>query len=94
MWAHLAETFPAHVIRAWMGDTRAIAAKHYLQVTDEHFRKAVHFPVQYQTAGPGTGMQHQPGDNARLATCNSAQKDATPSMTEGCMGWAIQDSNL
>jgi integrase len=36
----LMEDFPAHVVCAWMGNTPKVAAKHYLQVTDEHFTKA------------------------------------------------------
>ena len=31
---------PMHVVCDWLGNTREVAAKHYLQVTDEHFRKA------------------------------------------------------
>ncbi len=37
----LAETFPLHVVCAWIGNSSAIAAKHYLQVTDEHFDRAI-----------------------------------------------------
>jgi hypothetical protein len=37
----LAETYPVHVVCKWMGNTEHIAAKHYLQVTDDHFEKAV-----------------------------------------------------
>ena len=37
----LAETFPLHVVCAWIGNSSVIAAKHYLQVTDEHFNRAV-----------------------------------------------------
>jgi integrase len=36
----LMETFPAHVVCAWLGNTEAVAKKHYLQVTDDHFRRA------------------------------------------------------
>jgi integrase len=36
----LAETFPAHVVCAWMGNSEAVAKEHYLQVTDEHFKAA------------------------------------------------------
>ena len=32
--------FPLHVVCAWMGNTTAIAARHYLRVTDEHFAAA------------------------------------------------------
>jgi len=33
----LAETYPLHVVCAWMGNSQPVAAKHYLQVTDDHF---------------------------------------------------------
>ena len=42
----LAERFPLHVVTAWMGNSELVAAKHYLQVTDDHFSKAVRNPVQ------------------------------------------------
>lgn len=35
------EKFPLHVACAWIGNSQAIAAKHYLQVTDDHFEKAI-----------------------------------------------------
>ena len=38
----LAETFPLHVVVSWLGNSQLIAAKHYLQVTDEHFAEATH----------------------------------------------------
>ncbi len=40
----LTETFPLHVVTTWLGNSQLIAAKHYLQVTDEHFDKASHNP--------------------------------------------------
>ena len=36
----LAETYPIHVVCAWLGNSRAVAQSHYLQVTDAHFEKA------------------------------------------------------
>ena len=36
----LCERFPIHVVTAWLGNTTEIAIKHYLQVTNEHFRSA------------------------------------------------------
>lgn len=49
----LAASFPIHVVCSWLGNTEAIAAKHYLQVRDEDFSRAaksgavaVHIPVQ------------------------------------------------
>ncbi len=42
----LAETYPLHVVVSWLGNSQLIAAKHYLQVTDEHFAKATHNQTQ------------------------------------------------
>ena len=36
----LAESFPIHVVCEWIGNSEAVARKHYLQVTDAHFAKA------------------------------------------------------
>ena len=36
----LAESWPEHVVCAWIGNSRAVARKHYLQVTEEHFQRA------------------------------------------------------
>jgi integrase len=36
----LAERFPLHVVCAWLGNSPRVASKHYLQVTEGHFRKA------------------------------------------------------
>lgn len=50
----LSEIFPSHVVCAWLGNSRVVAEKHYLQTTEEHFARAieeaVHNPVQ-QPAG-------------------------------------------
>ena len=36
-----ADKFPSHVCEAWLGHSEAIANRHYRQVTEEHFEKAV-----------------------------------------------------
>jgi integrase len=36
----LAAQFPIHVVCSWIGNTAMIAAKHYLQVTDDYFALA------------------------------------------------------
>ena len=33
--------FPSHVVCAWLGNSRAVAAKHYLQVTDDDYTAAL-----------------------------------------------------
>src|SRR5262249_24790143 len=37
----LAARYPIHVVCAWIGNTARIAVKHYLQVTDDYFARAV-----------------------------------------------------
>ncbi|WP_417392053.1 tyrosine-type recombinase/integrase [Gimesia sp.] len=37
----LCNDFPEHVVCAWLGNSVKVARKSYLQVTDEHFQKAV-----------------------------------------------------
>ena len=53
----LADDFPMHVVCQWIGNSQPIAAKHYLQVTDDHFSKAVRNPVQQPAVLPRTGSQ-------------------------------------
>lgn len=36
----LAECWPEHVVCAWIGNSKAVAREHYLQVTEEHFERA------------------------------------------------------
>jgi len=36
----LTEKWPQHVVTAWLGHSQAIATRHYLQVTEEHFERA------------------------------------------------------
>ncbi len=42
----LTEEFPIQVVCQWIGNSPQVAAKHYLQVTEDHFKKAVQNPVQ------------------------------------------------
>jgi hypothetical protein len=68
LWAtrqtELSAEFPLHVVCYWMGNKQAVAAEHYLQVTEEDFRRgaksgavAVHFSVQHDTAPARTESQ-------------------------------------
>ena len=49
----LVEQWPEHVVCAWLGNTRAVARKYYLQVTDEHFQQAAQNAAQYGAARRG-----------------------------------------
>jgi integrase len=60
----LMESFPAHVVCAWIGNSEAVAQKHYLQVTDDHFLRALRCadpgaPTVAKTAPPsGEAVQN------------------------------------
>ncbi len=63
----LTESFPEHVVCAWIGNSKPVAQKHYLQVTDEH----------YDRAANGTSAAYalqQPSEMARKGS--QAEKDA------------------
>ena len=51
----LAEDFPTHVVCRWIGNSQPLAAKHYLQLTDDHFEKAVRNPVQQPAVATASG---------------------------------------
>lgn len=81
----LAETFPIHVVTRWIGNTVPVAAKHYLQLTDEHFDRAVgavavQNPVQQASAGgvkrpqPGSASEAESPDLQAVAVgCGSVR---------------------
>ena len=53
---------PSHVVCAWIGNSKAVAQKHYLQVTDEDFAKATQNPTQTVRE---TGRHQHLGDRCR-----------------------------
>jgi hypothetical protein len=42
----LAEVWPRHGVCAWIGNSPAAAREHYLQVTEDHFRRAAQNAAQ------------------------------------------------
>jgi integrase len=87
----LAETYPIHVVCAWLGNSQAVARKHYLQVTDAHFQKAAGgtesgtVNVQQPPATPGSGQKQdttakqKPPELPRVAyACKSLQTQEIP----------------
>ena len=64
---------PQHVDYHWIGASQPNAAKHYLQVTDDHFSKAVRNPVQQPAVLSRTGPQ---SDLALSTQAPVLQRDA------------------
>ena len=70
----LVEDYPEHVVAAWLGNSIEIARKHYLQVTDEHFDRAVSSELN-SPAKAAQKAAHYPAQNA-------AQQAHAPACTE------------
>lgn len=92
----LAERYPIHVVCAWLGNSRAVAQEHYLQVTDEHFEqaaisgeeKAAQNPAQSASERTRQG-QTSTGDSSEKTPENAEELELT-----GCGQYPRQDSNL
>ncbi len=79
----LAEEWPMHVVVQWIGNSEAVATKHYLQVTDEHFERAsaseaVQNPVQQPAATSRTPPQAETAESEKPYVCSSLRDSATP----------------
>jgi hypothetical protein len=72
----LTQKFPLHVVCAWMGNSQLVAAKHYLQITDEHFRMAtgqndaVQNVRQHNVAQVRAAAQPATGGTSNSETCS------------------------
>ncbi len=81
----LARTYPLHIVTAWIGNSNLVAAKHYLQVTDADFERAVTVPTSalqkavHQTVTQGhTQSQERGGDSAENAVCDCVGAGTSP----------------
>ena len=82
----LAEEFPIHVVCAWLGNSQAVAKKHYLQVTDEHFKQAAD-AVESQVA-------HYPAHQGSPACNNSRQRVSKPSEKTNSLDETVPPAGL
>jgi len=72
----LMETYPAHVVVAWIGNSEVVARKHYLQVTDEHFQRATDQKVAHQVA-------HKTREMERIGQRNKNEPRKKPNRFRG-----------
>jgi integrase len=54
----LAAEYPLHVVCAWIGNSATIAQRHYLQVTDEDFRRAAGSAAKSGAVDPKKALQN------------------------------------
>ena len=74
----LAEDFPMHVVCAWIGNSQAIALKHYLQVTDDHFQKALQNALQQPAESSRKVSQERSVETQASQFCEPVREFATP----------------
>ncbi len=77
----LQERFPDHVVNRWMGHSGKVAEKHYLQVTDEHWQRAMDF-------GSHTGS-HITNNTGAITTDHKTKKPSEKLGSNGSRGIAI-----
>ncbi len=65
----LAETYPLQVVCEWIGNSPAVASRHYLQVTEAHFRSAI---------GQAAGGEKNPVQNPVQLAHASTRKALQP----------------
>ena len=91
----LMERFPIHTVTAWLGNTPAVAMRHYLQVRDEDFARA----AQGEADPKQNAKQsvHVSGGTDSHEECKNPRKHAKNAILPGASEsgeWAHQDSNL
>ncbi len=71
----LEQHLPTFAVCAMLGNNERTASKHYLQLTDDHFTKALHIPVQQVSEQDCKGVQ---ADEAKPASQPNAVGCGTP----------------
>ncbi|MAI66989.1 MAG: hypothetical protein CMJ26_03810 [Phycisphaerae bacterium] len=98
----MAEKYPEHVLTNWLGNTPKIAKEHYLQVTDEHWRRAATGETTREesaskSASVPSGLDMNraaPSFRKESVTVGSAMRNTYMHKQVGVTRWARQDSNL
>jgi integrase len=74
----LEDRFPSHVVCAWLGNSENVARKHYLQVRDEHFQRAL------QSAAKSGAVTRFTGCTDSGATDETPQNAGEMCLSETC----------
>jgi hypothetical protein len=74
----LAAQYPLDVVCAWIGNTEMIAAKHYLQVTEDHYRQAAQIPAQSAADGASQRMTAVPAEMRKATAVNNSDLKSIP----------------
>ena len=86
----LRESFPGHVVEAWIGHGDRIAKEHYLMVTDDHYRRASENRSGTARNQARIASQSKNENDDSPAKCNKKRPHAKTCDRED---WAMRDSN-
>ncbi len=92
----LADMWPEHVVCKWLGNSRVVARRHYLQVTDEHFAKAAagesaaQNPAQQGAESARTGPQFDTLINAKRPVLPGVATQCQPMQGGGMGGTGLE----
>ncbi|HEV3078803.1 MAG TPA: phage integrase SAM-like domain-containing protein, partial [Gemmataceae bacterium] len=81
----LTETFPAHVVASWLGNSVRIATQHYLQTTEEHFRRG---------AQSGALAAQNPAQQGAAPACKDSNESTEVATCSGVCETLRDDANL
>ncbi|WP_460168230.1 tyrosine-type recombinase/integrase [Thermostilla marina] len=79
----LEQRFPSHVVCTWMGNSRAVASRHYLQVLDSDYEKAAQNAAQYTAEPPGNMQKADSAGSTTVGFCKSLRVAKHPSDPDG-----------
>jgi integrase len=87
----LADAYPEHVVSRWLGNSVAVARKHYLNTLDAHFERAVSASSTGDVKSDAVSV-----GNASHCVASSPPEMKKPLENKGFRKdqWTIQDSNL
>ena len=82
----LEEHHPSHVVCSWLGNSQAVAQKHYLQVRDTDFDKALEKVVRQTVRAMATDADHarQGEDGERRKDAISPPQTTAPAFAGAC----------
>ena len=81
----LTQEHPLHVVVAWLGNSAPIAARHYLQVTDADFDRAVVPPRMGGGAESGALETQNAAQQASAENCRVSQETTQAPDNQGLM---------
>jgi hypothetical protein len=71
---------PAHLVHAWLGNSREVAEDHYLMATDEDFDRAAGFPAPFPAPSTLVGAHQASPPETRTAVSPAIAKDTAVSV--------------